>query len=182
MDYPLMEEYDFRGDVGTPNMNLDLKPLTRIRTYQEKSLSKMFGNGRARSGIIVLPCGAGNALVMGLISSSGQSAFVTFLGMTNDKGKSLTGVTACQTIKKSCIILCITTASALQWKSEFQRWTTAKVIKGKLCYPLMAAIFTLLLFSAFLILKQRHKNDRPGATGGGYSDIYIRKQGAVTPE
>ena len=26
--------------------------------YQEKSLSKMFGNGRARSGIIVLPCGA----------------------------------------------------------------------------------------------------------------------------
>lgn len=66
MDYPLMEEYDFRGDVTTPNMNLDLKPLTRIRTYQEKSLSKMFGNGRARSGIIVLPCGAGTLFAMGI--------------------------------------------------------------------------------------------------------------------
>ena len=33
------------------------------RPYQEKSLSKMFGNGRARSGIIVLPCGAGKSLV-----------------------------------------------------------------------------------------------------------------------
>ena len=31
----------------------------KIRRYQERSLSKMFGNGRARSGIIVLPCGAG---------------------------------------------------------------------------------------------------------------------------
>lgn len=100
MDYPLMEEYDFRGDTSIPNLNIDLKPLTRIRTYQEKSLSKMFGNGRARSGIIVLPCGA---------------------------GKSLTGVTACQTIKKSCIILCINTASVRQWKSEFERWTTIKV-------------------------------------------------------
>lgn len=59
MDYPLMEEYDFRGDTSIPSLNIDLKPLTRIRTYQEKSLSKMFGNGRARSGIIVLPCGAG---------------------------------------------------------------------------------------------------------------------------
>ena len=26
-------------------------------------MSKMFGNGRARSGIIVLPCGAGKSLV-----------------------------------------------------------------------------------------------------------------------
>ena len=33
------------------------------RPYQDKSLSKMFGNGRARSGIIVLPCGAGKSLV-----------------------------------------------------------------------------------------------------------------------
>ena len=41
-------------------------PLPRLlqhRPYQEKSLSKMFGNGRARSGIIVLPCGAGKSLV-----------------------------------------------------------------------------------------------------------------------
>lgn len=79
LDYPLMEEYDFRNDQVNPNVPLfDLKPITRIRRYQERSLAKMFGNGRARSGIIVLPCGA---------------------------GKTLTGVTAAQTIKKSCVCL-----------------------------------------------------------------------------
>ena len=41
-------------------------------------------------------------------------------------GKSLTGVTACQTIKKSCIILCINTASVKQWKEQFMMWTTAR--------------------------------------------------------
>ena len=50
MDYPLMEEYDFRNDTINPALKIDLKPNTRIRAYQEKSLSKMFGNGRARSG------------------------------------------------------------------------------------------------------------------------------------
>ena len=37
--------------------SIDLKPSTVLRPYQEKSLRKMFGNGRARSGVIVLPCG-----------------------------------------------------------------------------------------------------------------------------
>jgi DNA excision repair protein ERCC-3 len=59
MDYPLMEEYDFKNDTAIPNLTIELKPHTRIRIYQEKSLAKMFGNSRARSGIIVLPCGAG---------------------------------------------------------------------------------------------------------------------------
>lgn len=40
-----------------PNINIDLKPTAVLRPYQEKSLRKMFGNGRARSGVIVLPCG-----------------------------------------------------------------------------------------------------------------------------
>lgn len=73
--------------------------MTVIRPYQETSLSKMFGNGsvlavgkvdgrsdglrglcrRARSGIIVLPCGA---------------------------GKTLVGITAACTIKKSVLVLC----------------------------------------------------------------------------
>ena len=55
LDYPLMEEYDFRNDKVNPDVPMDLKPNTRIRRYQERSLAKMFGNGRARSGIIVLP-------------------------------------------------------------------------------------------------------------------------------
>jgi|EP00979_Chaetoceros_neogracilis_P002758 DNA excision repair protein ERCC-3 len=96
LDYPLMEEYDFRNDNVNPNVPMDLKPHARIRRYQERSLAKMFGNGRARSGIIVLPCGA---------------------------GKTLTGVTAAQTIKKSVIVLCTNAVSVLQWKYQFQLWT-----------------------------------------------------------
>jgi DNA excision repair protein ERCC-3 len=98
LDYPLMEEYDFRNDYANPNVPLmDLKPHTRIRRYQERSLAKMFGNGRARSGIIVLPCGA---------------------------GKTLTGVTAAQTMKKSVVCLCTNAVSVLQWKYQFQLWTS----------------------------------------------------------
>jgi DNA excision repair protein ERCC-3 len=37
--------YDFRNDTVNPNLPVDLKPTTTIRSYQEKSLSKMFGNG-----------------------------------------------------------------------------------------------------------------------------------------
>ena len=97
LDYPLMEEYDFRNDLINPDVpGFDLKPHTKIRRYQERSLAKMFGNGRARSGIIVLPCGA---------------------------GKTLTGVTASQTIKKSCVCLCTNAVSVLQWKFQFQLWT-----------------------------------------------------------
>ena len=95
--YPLMEEYDFKADRKNPNLGLDLKPSTRIRSYQEKSLAKMFGNGRARSGIIVLPCGA---------------------------GKSLTGVTAASTVKKNTMVMCINNASVMQWRDEFLNWTT----------------------------------------------------------
>jgi DNA excision repair protein ERCC-3 len=95
LEYPMLEEYDFRNDTVNANLDIDLKPATVIRPYQETSLSKMFGNGyapsvchdaaidricrRARSGIIVLPCGA---------------------------GKTLVGITAACTIKKSCLVLC----------------------------------------------------------------------------
>ena len=59
MNYGMLEEYAFRSDRATPDLPIQLRPIALIRDYQEKSLSKMFGNGRARSGIIVLPCGAG---------------------------------------------------------------------------------------------------------------------------
>ncbi|KAJ3311263.1 hypothetical protein HDV04_004172 [Boothiomyces sp. JEL0838] len=63
LSYPMLEEYDFHADHFNPHLALDLKPNAKLRSYQEKSLGKMFGNGRARSGIIVLPCGAGKTLV-----------------------------------------------------------------------------------------------------------------------
>eukprot|EP00771_Trimastix_marina_P001846 gnl/Trimastix_PCT/2951.p1 GENE.gnl/Trimastix_PCT/2951~~gnl/Trimastix_PCT/2951.p1 ORF type:complete len:780 (+),score=291.36 gnl/Trimastix_PCT/2951:43-2382(+) len=97
--YPTMEEYDFRNDRANPDLQIDLKPTTTIRSYQEKSLSKMFGNGRARSGIIVLPCGA---------------------------GKTLVGITAACTIKKSVLVLCTSAVAVEQWKSQFMLWSTAQ--------------------------------------------------------
>ena len=87
LGYPVLEEYDFKNDQINANLEIDLKPNTSIRSYQEKSLSKMFSNGRARSGIIVLPCGA---------------------------GKTLVGITAACTIRKGIVILCTSSMSVVQ--------------------------------------------------------------------
>ncbi|ORY26573.1 putative general RNA polymerase II transcription factor [Naematelia encephala] len=92
IDLPALEEYDFRNDTNNANLDIQLKPMTVIRPYQETSLAKMFGNGRARSGIIVLPCGA---------------------------GKTLVGITAACTIKKSTLVLCTSAVSVAQWKQQF---------------------------------------------------------------
>jgi DNA excision repair protein ERCC-3 len=97
MECPLMEEYDFRNDAVNANLPIDLRPITNIRPYQEKCLSKMFGNGRARSGLIVLPCGA---------------------------GKTLVGVTAATTIKKCTLCLCTSAVSVQQWAEQFLLWST----------------------------------------------------------
>ncbi|KAL6181280.1 hypothetical protein ACLB2K_047935 [Fragaria x ananassa] len=90
LNYPMVEEYDYRNDNVNPNFGMELKPQAHatIRPYQCKSLSMMFGNGRARSGIIVLPCGA---------------------------GKSLVGVSAASTIGKSCLCLATNGVSVDQW-------------------------------------------------------------------
>ncbi|XP_066156866.1 general transcription and DNA repair factor IIH helicase/translocase subunit XPB isoform X1 [Euwallacea fornicatus] len=98
LEYPLLAEYDFRNDTINPDINIDLRPSAVLRPYQEKSLRKMFGNGRARSGVIVLPCGA---------------------------GKSLVGVTACCTVRKRALVLCNSGVSVEQWKQQFKMWSTA---------------------------------------------------------
>lgn len=97
LKHPLMEEYDFRNDTINASLDMDLRPIAKIRPYQEKSLEKMFGNGRARSGVIVLPCGA---------------------------GKSLVGVTAACTIKKPTLCLCTSSVSVEQWRYQFSLWST----------------------------------------------------------
>ncbi|CAH1438680.1 unnamed protein product [Lactuca virosa] len=96
LNYPMLEEYDFRNDTINPDVEMELKPQAQPRPYQEKSLSKMFGNGRARSGIIVLPCGA---------------------------GKSLVGVSAACRIKKSCLCLATNAVSVDQWALQFKLWS-----------------------------------------------------------
>ena len=95
LGYPLLEEYDFINDTDTHDLPISLKPSTSVRPYQEKCLSKMFGNGRA-SGMIVLPCGA---------------------------GKTLVGITAAQTIKKSTIVFCTSVMAVEQWRNQFKLWT-----------------------------------------------------------
>ncbi|KAL3900946.1 MAG: hypothetical protein SGCHY_000980 [Lobulomycetales sp.] len=101
LDYPLTEEYDFRGDTANASLEIDLSPKCIIRDYQEKSLSKMFGGGggRARSGIIVLPTGA---------------------------GKTLVGITAACTVKKNTLILCTNALSVEQWANELRHWSSIK--------------------------------------------------------
>jgi hypothetical protein len=41
---------DFAHDTSNPALDIGPKRGVQLRLYQEKSLSKMFGNGRARSG------------------------------------------------------------------------------------------------------------------------------------
>jgi len=96
LDYPLLAEYDFKNDTLNKDIGMDLKPSTLLRPYQEKSLRKMFGNGRARSGVIVLPCGA---------------------------GKTLVGVTAACTVRKKTLVLATSGVSVEQWKSQFKLWS-----------------------------------------------------------
>lgn len=99
IDYPLLDEYDFLSDKENKNnkLEMDLKPSCHIRSYQEACLNKLFGNGRARSGIIVLPCGS---------------------------GKTLVGITAISTIKKSAIILCTSAVSVEQWRQAILGFST----------------------------------------------------------
>ncbi|KAI8850699.1 P-loop containing nucleoside triphosphate hydrolase protein [Chytridium lagenaria] len=85
LDYPLMEEYDFRHDDVNANLDIDL----RWR--------------RARSGIIVLPTGA---------------------------GKTLVGITAACTVKKSTLVLCTNAISVEQWAREFKNWSNIE--EGKI--------------------------------------------------
>ena len=63
----------------------------------------MFGGGstsaRARSGIIVLPTGA---------------------------GKTLVGITAACTVKKSTMIICTNALSVEQWATELKKWSNIK--------------------------------------------------------
>eukprot|EP00922_Rhytidocystis_sp_ex-Travisia-forbesii_P024726 GHVS01036283.1.p1 GENE.GHVS01036283.1~~GHVS01036283.1.p1 ORF type:complete len:873 (+),score=83.29 GHVS01036283.1:158-2620(+) len=94
---PLVMEYDFRKDRNNPNVDMTLRSSTSIRYYQERALRKMFSNGRARSGIIVLPCGA---------------------------GKTLTGITAACTMRKSAIVLTTSAVAVDQWQKQFEHFTT----------------------------------------------------------
>ena len=90
----LTEEYDFMHDPKLPSINASLKSETTIRPYQEKALTKMFSGGRAKSCIIVLPCGA---------------------------GKTLLGIAAIVTINKPAVIVCNSILPVHQWYEQIQQ-------------------------------------------------------------
>ena len=100
---PLLEEFDFKEDKG---LELKIVPNFKspVRSYQEKALNIMCSNGVARSGIIVLPCGA---------------------------GKTLVGILAICTIKRNTIIICNNNVSVEQWYREINNWVTIKTEKDK---------------------------------------------------
>ncbi len=93
--YPILEEYEWRLDGQDP-LPMALRPAVDLRPYQVKSLSKMFSNGRARSGLIVLPCGS---------------------------GKTLVGVTAICTLRRPTVILCTSAVAVTQWKNQILMWS-----------------------------------------------------------
>ncbi|TPX31189.1 hypothetical protein SmJEL517_g05404 [Synchytrium microbalum] len=96
LDYPLLEEYAYTEDTANPTLDLTLKGTTAPRDYQAKALYKLLGGqNRARSGIVVLPTGA---------------------------GKTLVGIAAASAIKKSVLVLCTNALSVSQWETEFKRW------------------------------------------------------------
>lgn len=101
--FPLLEEFDFKEDKG---IELKIEPnfTSPVRSYQEKALNIMCSNGVARSGIIVLPCGA---------------------------GKTLVGILAICTIKRNTIIICNNNVAVEQWYKEINNWVTVKGDKEK---------------------------------------------------
>ncbi|KAH9259585.1 hypothetical protein BASA81_002007 [Batrachochytrium salamandrivorans] len=99
LNYPMLEEYQYQKDDINPDLDMKLRANVKTREYQDRALRKMFGNSNARSGVIVLPCGA---------------------------GKTLTGISAACTIHKNTLVLCSNTTAVYQWEKQFYLFTTLK--------------------------------------------------------
>lgn len=73
--------------------------IETLSTCSESASLSFSLSGRARSGIIVLPCGA---------------------------GKSLVGVSAACRVKKSCLCLATNAVSVDQWAFQFKLWSSIR--------------------------------------------------------
>lgn len=100
MQMPLLAEYEYAQDVGghNPVLPIFLRPTTGLRPYQQRALSKMFAiDGVAKSGIVVLPCGA---------------------------GKTLLGIAAATRVQRRTLVLTTTAVAVDQWRRQFIQYTT----------------------------------------------------------
>mmetsp|Transcript_7857 Transcript_7857/g.18772 ORF Transcript_7857/g.18772 Transcript_7857/m.18772 type:complete len:694 (+) Transcript_7857:33-2114(+) len=97
---PLLQEYEFRRDREDTNPQLAavLRPTVNLRPYQQRALSKMFSvDDVAKSGIVVLPCGA---------------------------GKTLVGIAACCRVGRRALVLTTTAVAVDQWRRQIQLYTS----------------------------------------------------------
>lgn len=84
------------------NLKISLKAFTKLRDYQAESLKAVVQHDPdthqkiAKSGYIVLPCGA---------------------------GKTLLGISICAKVRKETLIVCSSDSGADQWKREIEKWT-----------------------------------------------------------
>jgi len=100
LGFPLLQEYEFRRDREDANPQLPavLRPSVNLRPYQQRALSKMFSlDDVAKSGIVVLPCGA---------------------------GKTLVGIAACCRVGRRALVLTTTAVAVDQWRRQLQLYTT----------------------------------------------------------
>eukprot|EP00746_Dinoflagellata_sp_MGD_P156848 gnl/MRDRNA2_/MRDRNA2_85992_c1_seq1.p1 gnl/MRDRNA2_/MRDRNA2_85992_c1~~gnl/MRDRNA2_/MRDRNA2_85992_c1_seq1.p1 ORF type:complete len:436 (-),score=-10.83 gnl/MRDRNA2_/MRDRNA2_85992_c1_seq1:319-1626(-) len=147
-----MEEYDFIND-STPNLGIELHPRTFLAGYQKHSLQKVFVNGRARSGIIVLPCGA---------------------------GKSITGISAACILNKPVLLMCSNSVSVEQWRNQFAMWST--IPHYKICrftsikkeLPIKSGNITITTYTMIAFSGRRSDLSRKIAT-----DIVTREWGLL---
>jgi DNA excision repair protein ERCC-3 len=158
---PLMLEYDFREDrVGIPSLAIELARPEGLRPYQSRSLAKMFGNGRARSGMIVLPCGA---------------------------GKTLVGIAAVATVKKSAIVLCPNETSINQWIDAFVHFakfgcspeTVVRKLTRSSKDPLPPRSEPVILLTTYSMIGMRNNPKAAAETVARLREIEAREWGVM---
>ncbi|OAD67161.1 hypothetical protein PHYBLDRAFT_87772, partial [Phycomyces blakesleeanus NRRL 1555(-)] len=102
-------DYAFESDPSLAKLDLVLRPEIEVRPYQTEALKAVVNQDSqdsskhtVKSGIIVLPCGA---------------------------GKSLTSILIAAAIKKPVLVVCSTIIAAEQFCNEFLRFTTLMASK-----------------------------------------------------
>lgn len=60
---PLVQEFDFKNCPDLQDTEIDMNTDVQLRFYQQAALKNVFVGGKARSGLIILPCGAGKSMV-----------------------------------------------------------------------------------------------------------------------
>lgn len=74
---PLIQEYDIAQPTKY-QLEFDMNTGLKLRYYQERALKSVIIRNKARSGLIILPCGAGKSLVAILIMQKVKSNAIIF--------------------------------------------------------------------------------------------------------